>query len=263
MTFHHERRLDRALYHMESLEAEVEAWLADVPYRTWTGLDVDTNYELLWVEVTKQPPAELSLIVGDCVHNLRAALDNLVLELAVSWNDGGVPRGVERNSAFPIFSDGSDANLRRLDNMLRGIRPGAKEIIRSNQPYTRPDIATAHPLWWLRQLSNIDKHRLPHVVLFVPSSILFALEGAAAIDNEPIWGPAERRAPIVRYRVTDPDGEPDEGARADFQPHFSVAFGRHTPREVSRVPVNQVLGTIHGYIANGLLPWLTPYLVRP
>ena len=46
MTHHHVRRLDRALYHLESLEAEVDAWLEEGTHRTWTELDDDGTYKL-------------------------------------------------------------------------------------------------------------------------------------------------------------------------------------------------------------------------
>ena len=137
MTFHHERRLDRALYHLDSLKAEVRAWAGERPYRIWSDFDVNPLYKLVWLEVLEPPPIDLSPIVGDCIHNLRAALDNLVLELAFAYKRGRASKSIEVDSGFPIFSTRSDENMKKLKKMLRGINPRAKTIIERLQPYNR------------------------------------------------------------------------------------------------------------------------------
>ncbi|QIN82052.1 hypothetical protein GBA63_04900 [Rubrobacter tropicus] len=142
MIFHHERRLQRALHHLESLKAEVEAWADECPYRTWVDFDVDARYKLTWLEAIDQPPARFGLIVGDCVHNLRSSLDNLMLELALIRGRGRVSKSVEGDSQFPIFAADPSLNPKRLaefKRMTRGINPRAKAIIEGLQPYNRVD----------------------------------------------------------------------------------------------------------------------------
>ncbi|MBA4116348.1 MAG: hypothetical protein H0X71_07930 [Rubrobacter sp.] len=258
MTFHHQRRLDRALHHLESLKAEIAAWVEEGPYRTWTEPDVDSTKKVLWVEVLDTPPSELSLIVGDCLHNLRCALDNLALELAIARNEGPVSSNVERDSGFPIQVE-QDAN--KLDSMLGGIDPLAKAEIERLQPYTRGErLAKTDPLWWLNKLNNMDKHRLPHLVFFTPRLLSFTAPGDYDTVNDielMRWGPVERRAKIARYAALD-----ETGAEVDvyLDAKFSVSFGKRAPEGVPGLPVPQVLGDIHRRIVRKVLPPLKDFL---
>ena len=47
------------------------------------------------------PPIDLSTVIGDVLHNLRSALDNLICGLVRTGN----PRG-SCSGQFPIFKDG-------------------------------------------------------------------------------------------------------------------------------------------------------------
>jgi hypothetical protein len=149
MTYHYERRLDRALYHLDSLEAEVDAWLEEGPYRTWTDFNPKRTRKLFWVEVLREPPAHLSLIIGDCLHNLRSALDNLVFELALAYQKGPLSSDIEGKSAFPILSNDiakDPESLRKFDNMTGGIDPLAKAEVEGLQPYKRGHESTSDSL---------------------------------------------------------------------------------------------------------------------
>jgi hypothetical protein len=258
MTFHHERRLDRALHHLESLKAEIAAWVEDRPYRTWTEPDVDGGKKVMCVEVLDTPPPELSLIVGDCLHNLRCALDNLVLELAIARNGGPVSSKVESDSGFPVQVQ---QDTGKLDNMLGDIDEHAKAVIEGLQPYKRGNrLAKTDPLWWLNKLNNMDKHRLPHLVFFTPRLLSFITPGDYDTTNSielVNWGPVEHRAKIARYVAFD-----ETGAEVDvyLDAKFSVSFGKRRPEGLPGLPVPQILGDIHRRIVRKILPPLTPYL---
>jgi hypothetical protein len=257
MTFHHERRLQRALYHLDSLEAEIAAWVEEGPYRTWSEPDVDRTKKVLCVEVLGTPPAELSLVIGDCLHNLRCSLDNLVLELAIARNKGRpVSSNIESTSGFPIFIK---ENPSKLDDMLRGINPRAKTVIEGLQPYTRGERAKIDPLWWLNKLENMDKHRLPHLVFFTPKSLSFIVPGDYVTDEIELmrWGPVEDRAPIARYPASDKTGEEVD---VYLHPDFSVSFGERVPEGIPRLAVPQVLRDIHRRIVRKVLPPLQEFL---
>lgn len=264
MTFHHQRRLDRALHHLESLESVRDAWLRKNPYRTWTEPDVDPRKKLLWVEALDQPPAELSLIVGDCLHNLRSSLDNLMLELAMVYKRGRVSKSIEGDSQFPILTTdiAKDPEVfQKFKRMTRGIDPLAKTVIEGLQPYKRGErFATNDPLWKLNELYNTDKHRLPHVVLLGTAYLSFWVPaGPGADEVETSFNPIEDRAPIARYRAVD-----DTGAEVDMNlnPTFDVAFGQRAPKQVQAISVSRVLSGIHAHIRSDVLPPLAPYLSR-
>jgi hypothetical protein len=257
MTFHHERRLDGALYHLESLKAEVRAWDKERPYRVWSDFDEDVSYKLTWLEVTNRPPSDLGLIIGDCVHNLRAALDNLALELAIARKGGPVSNSIESDSGFPIFST---ENPTKFDCMLRGIDEGAKTIIQELQPHERGNGFRNDYLWQLNCFDIQDKHRLPDVVLFAQGGSGFWVpDNLTADDIEFFWNPIEDRAKIARYPALD-----KTGAEVDVQitPIPSIGFGQRVPREFRTMPVPIWLASVHHYIIRTVVNPLRPFLTR-
>lgn len=260
MTFHHERRLDRALYHLESLKTELRAWSEERPYRMWTDFDVNVGYKLAWVEVVNPPPAKLSLIIGDCIHNLRAALDNLAFELALACNLGEpLPNEVAEKSAFPIFNVHKKF-VKKRKSLIGSVAPGAQTIIKDLQPYNRGDRFWRDPLWHLYELSNMDKHRLPHVVLFAQTAhAFFVPENLTMDDIEPIFYSIERRAPIARYPALD-----RAGTEVDVQPtpSVSVGFGQQVPLYLRGMAVPMRLAYIRDYILTKVMRPLHPYLTQ-
>ena len=234
MTFHHERRLQRALYHLDSLKAKIAAWVEEGPYRTWTEPDVDSTKKVLCVAVLDTPPPGLSL------------------ELAIARNGWPVSSNVERDSGFPIQVE---QNASKRDSMLGSIDPSAKTVIKELQPYTRGEtLAKTDPLCWLNKLNNMDKHRLPHLVFFTPRLLGFIVPGDYDTANHielMRWGPVEHLARIARFAAFD-----KTGAEVDvyLDAKFSVSFGKRAPEEVPRVPVPQVLGDIHRCIVRKVLP---------
>ena len=261
MTYHHQRRLRRALHHLECLESVVDAWLEENPCRTWSEPEADSTKKLLWVEVLKPPPtAELSLIIGDFLHNLRSALDNLAFELALAYKGEPMSKSIEGDSAFPVLRTCSDHNLKELNRMLRGIDPDAKTVIQGLQPYNRGERrAINDPLWQLNELSREDKHRLPHVTPFASISHLsFRVSGGPGADEiEPITFTVEDRASIARYPAVD-----QTGAEVDVNltPTFSVGFGQRAPQQLRGFSAPDRLAHIHRYIADKVVSPLAPYL---
>jgi|SRR5215212_2196849 len=160
----HELRLDRALQHLQSLEAEDRRWREGNPYRIIHELDPQTSKKLVRVEVLSQPSVRLGLLIGDCLHNLRSALDNLAYELAVAYTGDPLPDAVATRSEFPILGD-RPMKAGERQRKIGGIHPDAQTIIEGLQPYQRGQHYAVDPLWVLHELSNIDKHRLPLVTL--------------------------------------------------------------------------------------------------
>lgn len=228
----HELRLDRALQHLQSLESEVGRWLEKRPYRTFTQLDAERGEKFVCVEVLEQPPLKLSLIIGDCLHNLHSALDNLVYELALSHHGGGpLPDEIADSSAFPIYCYEEDFLARKKNgdlsprsglHKIRGIAPAAQTIIQELQPYHRGDDCFMDDLWILNELSNVDKHRLPHLAIAVPESepTIVSMDPGVT-DVYFIYGPIKDRAPVVRYRYS---GNPDAEVQVDLDGTLSVGF---------------------------------------
>jgi hypothetical protein len=98
-------------------------------------------------------PPIVPLLVGEAIHNLRAALDYLVYELAI-LNTGEIQKGTQ----FPMESS-EDSWNGAVNRRLKHVREGHQAAIKRLQPFS--------DCKWtgdLRDLSNADKHRLIGVV---------------------------------------------------------------------------------------------------
>jgi hypothetical protein len=108
------------------------------------------------------PPPIIGLLIGDCVHNLRSALDHIVYALIATnpLRGGAAPSA---KAQFPIC-DTRAGYRHQIDKLKRldGIPDAVAALIATLQPYNTREKGldhTLHPLWVLNKLDNIDKHR--------------------------------------------------------------------------------------------------------
>jgi hypothetical protein len=94
----------------------------------------DGQKKVLYCEVLRKPPSSLSLIIGDCLHNLRSALDSLVFELALAEAQGPLAKEFEDDSAFPIQHVQTKKSKNNFERMTAGIPRKAKQAIADLQP---------------------------------------------------------------------------------------------------------------------------------
>jgi len=161
--YNHELKLDRASYHLDCLEAKIREWREGETHRYVSHLDRESGKQFFYLEFTEPVPAEFRLIIGDCLHNLRSALDALVYELAVASMDiGSLPTARARLLEFPIFGT-RPMKDRECRNKIGCIHPDAQAAIKGLQPHNRGDKFASDPLWMLHELNNFDKHRAPHI----------------------------------------------------------------------------------------------------
>lgn len=152
----------RALEHFALLDARVEQWNATRQFKA--GLRVTDDracIELVQIVGQRPPVAEWGLLFGDGVHNLRAALDCLVWELA--HLDGRGPEN-PRQVSFPVVND-----QRNWPNAARRLSSVPSQFLRrieEIQPYNAGEDPQLHPLTVLSRLDNDDKHR--RVVSAIP-----------------------------------------------------------------------------------------------
>jgi hypothetical protein len=100
----HELKLERAREHLQNLHAEIREWFEGDTYRYVPKLDPKSGKKRIYFEVLQDPPARFSLIIGDCLHNLRSALDSLIYELAIAYTGiDPLPEDRARELGFPIF----------------------------------------------------------------------------------------------------------------------------------------------------------------
>jgi hypothetical protein len=212
--------------------------------------DLKSGKKLVRVKDIRTPPARFGLIIGACLHNLRAALDNLAYQLSEVGHGGPLPENVAKMVEFPIFLTRGDWNHRNAGpRRIAQMRARAQTIIEGLQPYKRGDeIAASHDLLWiLHKLNNVDKHRLPHLTLSVPRNITFYATHPVGLSGvEIVWGAVKEDAVIARY---DPPG--NTYAEVDMQrpPTFSIAFRQGPQLPIEDWPVDIILQRALNYIS--------------
>lgn len=167
-------RLDRAREHRDEFGAEWARYL--------DGLPAEMTYEVgdngrgrISIIRHEPPPHRLSLLIGEFLYELRAALDNCLYEVAVQHSGQDPPRG-QAVLQFPIYDTPKawTSNLYRLKHLSDEHR----EMLERIQPYQaeRQDL---NCMRILNRLARSDRHRTLHVV----GSIV--AEGALLVEAPP------------------------------------------------------------------------------
>jgi len=146
-------KMIRAYEHLQTLSREVDEYLETIRFQTYLKSSPQQPYPwLVTIGNDYIPPIHLSTITGDCVHNMRSALDNLVCGLALT-----VDRTCNcKDTKFPFTENEPDWQA-NSSKRLPGILLEAIALLRSVQPWC--DSVSPNPLLMLNKLSNMDKHR--------------------------------------------------------------------------------------------------------
>ncbi|MDA0164610.1 hypothetical protein OM076_30350 [Solirubrobacter ginsenosidimutans] len=158
-------KLQRAREHIEAADELVDAYLDNGACTVVRTADERTGRTELRVQITAPPPARLALVIGDAVHNLRAALDHVVFEAALSNSVGTLSPAAEEALMFPIRDKPPKGGWEQVvKDRLPGVPPPVCAVIEAEQPFrwTTSEHPTAHlfrPLWRVHDLDRIDKHR--------------------------------------------------------------------------------------------------------
>lgn len=176
---------ERAVEHHRQLVDVGRAWLNAPAFRIDVQYDASVDAHVASFVVLHAPPARLGAIAGDCLHNLRSALDLLAWELANEhWMTEPESRPKKFHDVrFPIASwDKTEASFEK-QSALRHFDAQAREKILEFQQFQMADRGY-EPLVVLGMLSNIDKHRL----------ILVGATSTQLQDNHFSWEPKHLQA---------------------------------------------------------------------
>lgn len=236
-----ERKLVRAERHLADLKYAVEARFDPNKYRFELNRDTQTQHHILTAHDLPELDPEWGPVIGDCLFNLRSALDHLAWQLVLL--DGGTPG---EQTQFPIRPSPFDKNGQLLaPNLQPSIRnPNILKALEEVQPYRGPEGEpvpfTISPLWRLSRLNNIDKHRLLLVVVSV-------------LDVDKMWFGSKQGDTVPALTVsTQPvkEGSPvadfdffGEEPPANFDPHPALAVALREPAmpEIRMVSVVNLL----------------------
>jgi hypothetical protein len=230
----------------DELVPQVETFLTQDPrpYAVRTERsDAGRDEAILRVHVSRQPPREWGVVIGDIAHNLRSALDHTVYQLAVQGGKNPPSRGTE----FPIFLDSAVYHARTPkgdpqrgsgEYKVRDLDQKAQALVESVQPYRGDGVSD--PLWLLHELSNADKHRVLSV-------------GVSALEETGFnILPKRNVSRIVGYRIGPfdifEDGaevgrvqfertDPDDTVDMDVTLTYMVAFGEGTDADGRPLPI--------------------------
>ena len=169
-------KIDRAKEHCDALGKYVDDTFAVEANRPRLGIrfDADTKDHIVFINYMPDLSVFLdrcSLIYGDAVNNLRVALDRVAYQLALLHTGGKIQ--AEAKIQFPICDTLESFNNFKTQR-LKEISPVHIAIMERVQGYHTIDENVClgmyfHPLVMLRELVNIDKHRLP-IKLVIPTS---------------------------------------------------------------------------------------------
>lgn len=203
-------KIDRAQHHFIDLHERIKVALESPdgkntppPYKT----EVEGQFrQFLIIKRAKGEPLDpiLPLIVGDCIHNLRSALDHLVYQLAIL---NGCGAKAARNTIFPICitpGDFADIAQRKVTPFVSGATLAEIEDV---QPYRTTNMPDTAPLWHLAQIDNADKHRVLVILghKFKPVAFTVSAPGGDVFSHEiseSEWKPAEDGAEILRFEFS-------------------------------------------------------------
>lgn len=246
-------KLTRADVHLEELRSAVRTWAAKPPHVFRGEIEPERGRYVAYLALTEPPPVELSVIVGDLVHNWHSALDHFAC---------GILPKITRSCCFPIYDD-PDEFARSVMLPAKTKRPGPLTglpvesvgfaLIERAQPYHGLHGAKFHPLHSLRKLSNEDKHRaiLTRAIGVaedpVPKAAIRRMQDVEVADQfwvntgRPLEDCAEVFGADIRIIGPNPEMEVHYGFQMD------VAFGREmvTLRALSdlRTSVTEIIET--------------------
>jgi hypothetical protein len=148
------KRIERANDHLNNLVSILETYATEHQNSFVVEHDHARNQPNVIMPVPKPFPWEIPFIVSDCVHNLRAALDYLMFELA--REDSGDPHPEYTEFLICPLKKFNEHRVARDNNKgpLRYLSPSHVHRIEAYQPYMGVTWTET-----LRTLSNQDKHR--------------------------------------------------------------------------------------------------------
>lgn len=234
-------KIHRAREHFAALDREIRAWVGTNPMAILKEKDAEGRRHTVFGEIVN-PPAlnRWSLIAGDCVHNLRSALDSLVYAIAVH-ETGLNPPADERALQFPVASCPND--FKKQKNRIRSLSPIVQSEIEKAQPYnvSHPEFPPALEL--LGTLDIIDKHKMLNVVAAVPHRASVEMTGHAVISDITMHRTGvDSKTEILSFTVDPPNRDLSYKCEAVI-----VICVAHSPRR-SKSPFSELAGVLHTII---------------
>lgn len=211
-------KVQRARQHINDLDWLVTDYLTKVPFQLRVRQSINPPQRLIYIQAKHSIPEHIALILGDAVHNLRTALDQLCFGMV--GDKTARPEGV----GFPFCKRGDGLGGAISTRQMHLAPAGVKDVIHELRPYPGGN----KYLHAIKVLDERDKH---HVILTVGLGVQMSgaqLGSLIGGENIPGLGPNEQIATVGDFIValdpTLPITSFDNPT--DFQPPFTVGFGQ-------------------------------------
>jgi hypothetical protein len=232
-------KLERSDELRAEISAAIESFQRSNPVRLEREIRDGGRRHIYSAREVAQPPGRLGVVVGDCVHNLRSALDHMIYEAA---NGESLPEGTARRLCFPIALDAPAFAAIRA-GALYGVPRPVQDVVEAHQPYnqyTTPDVS---PLWSLNRLWNVDKHRLVRLPWHAPEYGSYALPPGVALVGAP-WripplGVISEGQVVAEFEFVEPQPSLDVEAALNMEIVLTDLAQR-------MLPVNSLLASLGG-----------------
>jgi hypothetical protein len=160
-------KLGRATEHVKVFDSELKSWMDKKLYRLVPKTNADfTEHSLVYRCTEDLDKTRVSLVFGDAVHNLRSALDHLIYAVAATKSQGVAPatwKKIEKRIAFPICNS-TTAFTEFCNEFGMVLTPGILDALKDFQPDNRGNPFLPPAIRLLRDLDDLDKHRLLPVI---------------------------------------------------------------------------------------------------
>ena len=158
-------KVKRAQKHMIDIDKEARRYAEGQPYELPRIRMPDSQRKVGYrVRITEQPDPIIALMLGDFVHNLRSALDYIIVAC--------VPKQRRKSASFPIltkdiFARDKSGNFmvndtegrKSFESAIKGLKSEARALVIALQPYRQGADAHRDILGIINRLENADKHR--------------------------------------------------------------------------------------------------------
>ncbi len=161
----YERKITRAERHLGEVHRIVAVYSEACPYTVTHGVEGKKHTHVYRLNILRQPPPRLPLIVGDLVHNLRSALDHVASNISKNPIEAYFP--LSERDLWPddpsavTDKKGLQRELAQWERLVEGLEDDAIAMFKKHMPsQNRP--ATSEYFNGLGALSclyNSDKHR--------------------------------------------------------------------------------------------------------
>jgi hypothetical protein len=126
-----QQKLYHARLHFEACKAEMAGYFDSKPCRLVRDAESSVDNPTFTLRVTEPVPARLTLLMGDCLQNLRSSLDYLVWELVLAAKN----QQPSKDNMFPICITPEGFKKALNGRRLEGVNSTAADLIGWFQPH--------------------------------------------------------------------------------------------------------------------------------